>query len=156
MRGFSALYFYLRIGIYFVAAVFAQLLKENHSIWFSTGLTSLSIALTIVVIRPYKRNYMNYVDTLLLMNYALLCFAMAPNSNIRDGLVRFLIETPAIIFILVILLRILWQISKLKWKLLQRCCKCCQFRTSHDSSTFIPTEAEQPLIEPTSTEIVID
>ena len=165
MRSFSALHFYLRIGIYFVAEVFAPLLKEKHT-WYFTGLVSLSIALIIVIIRPYKLKYMNIVDTLLLMDYALLCFAMATGTMLRHRPIKFLIKTPVIIFILVIVVRILWQVSnkfcfhKQKLKtLIHRCCRCCRFGTSlfhNSSSTAVLTEAEQSLMQPTSTEIVID
>jgi hypothetical protein len=164
MRSFSALYFYLRIGIYLVAAIFTSLLKN---IWFSTGLVSLSIAFIIAIVRPYKMMYMSIMDTLLLTSYALLCFTMIMDIQHTGSLIKFFIKAPAIIFILVILVRTLWRVYKLcfheqkhKLKVLaHRCCKCCHLGTSlfrDNPSTAVQREAEQPLMQPTSTEIVID
>ena len=161
MRSFSALYFYLRIGIYLVAAVFTRLLKEKHA-WFSTGLVSLSIAFVIVSIRPYKMKYVNIVDALLLINYALVCFAMVTSTIVQHSFIKLLIKTPAMIFIFVILVKTLLRASKFcfhekKFKvLILKCCKCCQFTFHNNYSTEIQAETEQPLIQPTSTEIVMD
>jgi hypothetical protein len=163
MRSFSALYFYLRIGIYLVAAIFSLLL---NGIWFSTGFVSLSIAFIIAIVRPYKMIYMSIMDALLLTNYALLCFAMT--MDFQHSPIKFFIKAPAIIFILIILVRTFWRVYKLcfhdeqkhKLKVLaHRCCKCCHLGTSlfrDNPSTAVQREAEQPLVQPTSTEIVID
>ena len=48
---------------------------------------------------------MNNIDTLLLMDYALLCFAMATGTMLQYKPIKFLIKTPVIIFILVIVVR---------------------------------------------------
>jgi hypothetical protein len=57
--------------------------------------------------------YMSIMDTLLLTSYALLCFTMTLDIQHTGSPIKFFIKAPAIILILIILLRTLWQVYKL-------------------------------------------
>jgi hypothetical protein len=94
-----------------------------------------------------------------------LCFTMV--MDIQHSPIKFFIKAPATIFILIILIRTLWRVYKFcfhkqkhKLKVLvRRCCKCRHLGTSlfrDNPSTAVQREAEQPLMQPTSTEIAID
>ena len=70
MRSFSGLYFILR-GI-IIASHELQLIKLRENSWFYRTFILCSIALVISYIKPYKKWYMNLIDTLLLSLLAFL------------------------------------------------------------------------------------
>ena len=159
MRSFSALYFCFRIGTYLVSRLLKTLLLFDN-IWFSNGVLSLCTALIVVFARPYKKDYMNHIDALILSSMALQCFGVA--SSLYQ-FVRILFIVPIIVFILIIIQRKM--IRKLTWKLnlCSICRKCCisyylrRLITKHnyhrDNSREISPSSSQPLIQPTSSEI---
>ena len=65
MRSFASLYFILRIIIY-LSSITKHFLSYNTLILGATGLV-------IAIVRPYKKTYMNIIDTLILANMALVC-----------------------------------------------------------------------------------
>ena len=72
MRSFAALYFFTRLFL-FIANLIASLLNViNGDIWLPFGIV-LSVTLVLMAtLRPYKKTYMNNLDTILLIYLALL------------------------------------------------------------------------------------
>jgi hypothetical protein len=65
LRGFASLYFLLRIIIY-LSSITEHFLSYSALILGATGFL-------IAIVRPYKKTYMNVIDTLILANMALAC-----------------------------------------------------------------------------------
>ena len=97
MRSLSALYFYLRVAALFISPVFETLSLFNN-IWFSLGVLFLCTAFIKAVIKPYKNDYMNYMDALLLCHMALQYFGMASDFYL---FMKILYIVPIIVFILI-------------------------------------------------------
>ena len=74
MRSLSGLYFFTRIFI-----IFIRLTKHHFipNIWLSYTLLYLSITLYIAYVKPYKKAYMNFFDTILLANLSIVCLLMS-------------------------------------------------------------------------------
>ena len=108
-RRFSALYFYLRyaiIVVYWIREVFLA-----HNVWFFGIILITCVSLFIGYVQPYKKSYMNILDTLLLAHMALLCLLISTpfdNALYAVSLVV-LISLPSILFL-----------SYLSWNLLNK------------------------------------
>ena len=164
MRSFSSLYLCLRIGI-FVIAGGIKVTRLIVNSWSTTGFTMLCTALTIAIVRPYKKDSMNNVDTLLLADLAMICFA------ISSGLFMFarvLLFVPIVVFIMATGFQTIRRLYKLHFSnslnpLKGKCNKlvyCCHHQRSPSepvsdipTETFVVPSATQPLIQPTSTEV---
>lgn len=99
-RRFSALYFCMRGAIavlYYIHAVF-----QYYNLWFF-GVILLTCALLLIsYVQPYKKSYMNILDTLLLAHLALLCLLVSTpfdNALYAMSLVA-LISLPLTVFLL--------------------------------------------------------
>ena len=156
MRSFSGLYFVLRIVVCLVPYVFSFDFKK-HSFYYS-GVTFLIVALTIALVKPYKKPYANYLDTLILTDLALMCFYYTGSSLfVWQILPRILLLAPIVIFIAIILLKMIHKIFRLCGIKVSpcQCYKLCVFRRASrselgQSSALMSTaSAEQPLISPT-------
>ena len=79
MRSFSGLYFILR-GV-MVASHELQLTQLTENSWFFRTLLFSTTALVLSYIQPYKKWYMNLIDTLLLSLLAFLCFMVIIHIN---------------------------------------------------------------------------
>jgi hypothetical protein len=99
-RRFSALYFYMRgavIVLYYIHAVFL-----TYNLWFFGVLLFTCASLLISYVQPYKKSYMNILDTLLLAHLALLCLLVStPFDNALYAVsVVVLISLPLAVFLL--------------------------------------------------------
>ena len=66
--------------------------------WFAFGTVFFITTLVMTIAKPYRKAYMNYLDTLLLSNCTILCYALL--FCFRTQLVvRILIATPIAVFI---------------------------------------------------------
>ena len=74
MRSLSGLYFFTRIIIIFVRLTMHLFIPN---IWLSYTLLYSSIALFIAYVKPYKKAYMNFLDTILLANLSVVCLLMS-------------------------------------------------------------------------------
>ena len=87
LRSFSGLYFLLKIAAFLVGLMCDRLLKSNNNIWmtdalwFPVGTVFMITSLTVALIKPYQKNYMNYLDALLLSNNALCTLFRIENRN---------------------------------------------------------------------------
>jgi hypothetical protein len=73
MRSFSGLYFFLRMIVYIVVYVTQSIAKKHVSEWYSAGVVLLIATLTMALVQPYKKVYMNYLDVFLLSVLTILC-----------------------------------------------------------------------------------
>ena len=155
MRGFSALYFILRpviIIIYTIRMIHSTL---SNNTWFFAIVLFVSVSLLISFVKPYKKTYMNFVDTLLLALLSLLClFQSTQFSNTLLAALGevILLSVPMIVFLFTLFLKI---ICKLKCFILFKeflGCKCwpkiktyIQPNTAVEAHTY---EERQQLIPP--------
>ena len=167
MRSFSAFYFYLRLLVHIHSIVFHNILKLLNE-YTTVGVTFFLSALIVALIKPYRKTYMNILDTLLLINISLLCFSQFQNLET----VFLLLTAPIFAITLLFLLRKFNQ-NQLLLKLSKRdkskvCCHyLCRLRTrpitessqNPDSATNIlnyqPLPHIQPLIQVMTNEITI-
>ena len=111
--------------------------------WFPIGTVLIVAALTIALIKPYRKSYMAYLDCLLLTDLALLCYLM--RSGIPAFLiVRILFYAPITTLILTVMLTKIWKVWKQhgpvikpKYCLNSSSCKCCRLllNRSHHQRT---------------------
>ena len=166
MRSFSGFYLLLRMIVALVGLLSFYFLNMNrgHVVW--------KFALMIVLIRPYRKSYMVYLDCLLLTNLALLCYLM--RSDIPAFvIVRILFYAPITTLILTVTLTKVLKIWKqhkpaIKSNIFPNlsCCKCCSFLLMNKatrerirrSSVIIQSddseEEQLPYIQPKSSEII--
>ena len=119
LRSFSGLYFFLRMTVYVISTLSHIFLKVNDNvwsideIWFPTGTVFIITALTIALIKPYRKNYMNNLDALLLFNIALCCFVMTSGIPVL-AIIRVLFFTPIIALNLINFSRMFFKVSSFK------------------------------------------
>ena len=151
MRCFSALYFFMRpivVVLYMVRAF-----RYSIHVWCFAIILFGGVALLIAFVKPYKKIYMNLVDTLLLALIAVLCLLMATpfeNSFLHALSVLVLYLAPMIIFLFIMIMRFIckvktFHICKRYWRW-QHCVN--EVGTSRpQGSTEVAKEA-QPLLSP--------
>ena len=131
MRSFSGLYFFLRMVAYSTGFLCHRILNHTgflSDIWYPIGTVFLTVALVIALIKPYKKAYMNYLDTFILSDLSMLCYLMSSQSPILLLTVRILLLIPIATFIAIVLLRKFSKLYDFK-ALSQRCSNCCRLRT---------------------------
>ena len=101
MRSLSGLYFILRVVLFF---------HYGHDLHAIGCAILLCCALMVILLKPYKNSYVNYLDTLLLANYVLIILWYIISARLAFSMVlaKLLFTLPMAIFILGIILR--------KWK----------------------------------------
>ena len=145
-----------------------QPFSRYHAIkhWYYSGTLFLIVALIVAFVRSYRKAYMNYLDTLLFSDLALIYYAFSCGADMLHML-RILLEIPMLAFLIVMIIKIIHnavrQLSKCTCTNIA-ICKLISLRTAtstygeqqqgmitHDNLT-----AGQPLIEPTSTVVSYD
>ena len=116
MRSFSGIYFLLRIAIYSAETVSRITLNlDQHC---AQGFVFLIAALLIALSQPYKKTYMNIIDSILLSHMATLCYILASTSTLKDKphiflpLMHVMIALPFIIIFLLTVYRMTQGIFK--------------------------------------------
>ena len=167
MRSLSGMYFFSMIVMFLIAEIFQTLERAIHSraikLQFSVGVSALIMLLIVATTKPYKKMYMNLMDTLLLSCLALQYFAMACELY-QVTLTLLYIPMLSLFLVIVIKTKV---VNRLRKNIVS--CKfngcvrklfifCRRFlpSTQHpctdNSEANSPTPA-QPLIQPTSSEI---
>ena len=164
MRSFSSLYFFLEIMGYFIALLTHTMNSSSLCVsrWFALGTILFLTTLAMTIAKPYRKAYMNHLNTLLLSNYTILCYVLS--SGFRTQLVaRILITTPIAVFIVSVILKKVYNVSKsYVCKLKSQLCipdsfNCFRSKRmpiaveSPQSSTANTPTSTQPLIRLTST-----
>ena len=158
MRSISGLYFILRI-MPFLIKLIIPLLNSHHVFvhWYTAGSIFLIVALIVALARPYRKAYMNRLDTLILSDLALVYFAFSCGAEMLLAL-RTLLAIPIVAFIIVIIIKIVRRAVR---QLSKRACTSNAIQKlisltaifTQQRVTITPgnPSAAQPLIEPTST-----
>ena len=116
MRSFSGIYFLLRIIVYSAVPLSRATLNLDHQL--TRGFMFSAAALLIALCRPYKKIYMNVVDSILLSHTASLCYIIASTVTLKNKphfflpLLQLMIALPFIILLLVTAYRIAHGIFK--------------------------------------------
>ena len=165
MRSFSSLYLYMRFAAFAITAGIEATHLNNNAL-YTFGLIILCTALLMAIARPYQNNIMNNVDTLLLSNLALFCFATSSGQFVFARVMLFI---PMVMFIGTLAFKIIQHLTKCHFvkafyrkcgKMVRGCCHCIKSSsgTARDYSidTAVAPSATQPLIQPTSTEVSYD
>lgn len=96
MRSFSGLYFFLRFTTFFFRI---NTHIAINAVWTYLILIFLICTFLIALVRPYKKMYMNVIDTLLLADLTLLCHLFTRRySNDAVWQVMVLTSSPAVLF----------------------------------------------------------
>ena len=161
MRCIAGLYFILRLVPFLIKLITRSLHKHHTTIhWYYSGAFFFATALTVGIAKPYKRAYMNYLDTLILSNLSLTyyCFVSESHPMVQ---IRTLLAIPILTFIIVMTIKIIRSVGRpllkcIHFKLIIRI-KTISPRTKRFHreeelrNTIDSPTAAQPLIEPTST-----
>ena len=119
MRSFSGLYYLMMILLSSYSAFEIKRLHISSPLYYALIFLSFSLLMTIV--RPYKHNYMNILDTLLLAYATVICMLLSRDSFAGEGTQVFVaLLIPSIIFGLVIIFK---ACNKLKNGFFEKC-KC--------------------------------
>ena len=162
MRSVSGLYFLLRPAVYLLSML-PRLWKDINR-WFMYGTLFCTISLFIAFAKPYKKCYMNFLDAVLLLYFAILSFISSTiwhNSTIM--ITRMLLSTPIILFLLIITFQKIYTTFVQLYKVCRNCLKlprtwlggtAFEATTMNDQNALIGSQkAAEPLIQPTSTVI---
>ena len=116
MRSFSGLYYLMMI---LLSCYWAFDVKRWHiSSQLYYALIFLSFSLLMTIVRPYKHNYMNILDTLLLAYATVICMLLSRDSFAGEGTQIFIaVLIPSIIFGLIIVFK---AFNKLKNSLFEK------------------------------------
>ena len=141
-RRFSALYFFVRgaiIVIYFIRENFL-----SHNWWFFAIILFMSTSLLVGYVQPYKKSYMNILDTLLLTHLALLCLlASTPFDNaLYTVSLVVLISLPLTVF----LVYLSWKLITKGLHFFKKCVRHRFFQTERSLVGHSVTSEEQPLL----------
>lgn len=123
MRSLSGLYFFLRFG--FLVYYLFPFIEELVSLWICRSLGFTIISLIITYHQPYKKKYMNIVDTLLLVNLATISLLAAQSlSAVRIYVALVLVVLPIFVFGVVCVSVAAIKIWKTLHRFLVQGCKC--------------------------------
>ena len=79
-------------------------------IWFPSGAVLMITAVTVALIKPYQKSYMNYLDALLLSNIALCCLVLKAEIRVLV-IMRLLYFTPILVLILIVFTKMFFKVS---------------------------------------------
>ncbi|MCG8624177.1 MAG: hypothetical protein MJE68_19560, partial [Proteobacteria bacterium] len=157
MRSFAGLYFIVRPLVFIAGSVASipVLMISNNDPYFPRSIVFTATSLMIALCRPYKKMYMNVLDSLLLAHLAIVCHLISsyPGFQYTDKFVYTAIAMMALPFVCFMLFFIHKGFQKIKGTRNQFLRKCKMFLlmkiqvTQHLSSTHI--DSEQPLIDAT-------
>ena len=159
MRSFSGFYFILRLLPFTYIGLGIHKLNLHLNVWSYTAFLFFISTLLTSYIKPYKHNYMNILDTLLLANTTILCYLLSRDyaddeSTVIEILTALL--TPTIIFALYLVYKV-FQHSFLS-KRISRCWKFCWSKikisihidtTTYNRDDYDEPNQIQPLLAPT-------
>ena len=151
MRSFSGLYFGLRIilgpGFYFI-------LHKFLPPWTFGAILLSSAAMLIALVQPYKKTYMNVLDSLLLSLLAMICLLLSMSSeysSVQGTEVFIIILIPAVIFWLYLVFKLVYKL----WKKLKHCCFVLIMEKTRMFNIDKCSQQSQLLTHPTSSTVTI-
>ena len=96
MRSFAGLYFVTRFALFLTNTTAVLLDISTFDPYFSRNIVFTVTALIIALFRPYKKMYMNIMDTCLLAYMGIFCHLMSSHYGFRDK-AKFMITTEIVI-----------------------------------------------------------
>ena len=101
MRNISSLYFFLKITPFLIKLIVRTLSKYHAVIhWFYSGTLFFIAAVSVGITKPYKKAYMNYMDSFILSNLALInCILLSEVAILLT--IRVLLATPVSVLIII-------------------------------------------------------
>ena len=113
MRCISGSYFFLRI-MPFLIKLTTRIISAHYTFvhWFYSGTLFLIAALTVALVKPYQKAYMNCLDTLILSNLALIHYIFLSGASILLAM-RILLATPISVFIIVMVFKVMRYAARL-------------------------------------------
>ena len=158
MRCFSGLYFFLRFIICFFVYLSEKLsdhryfimLESDNEIWFILGSVLLTVTLIVALCRPYKKNYMNVIDSLFLANIVIQVSVISSSFHTKTMLT---ISLLAPIVVLALILTIKLTKTSIETLSVRQCLnglKLAHSRLHRSERRFEEGETteQQPLIQP--------
>ena len=153
------MYFFTRAFIYIINVIASQVKLSYNDVWFPSDIVLSVTAMLVATVRPYKKTYMNVLDTLLLIHLGLMSHLLSAGHGFPVYV--YFAQT----FEAVILLPIACFFILGVWRIIQRLretdafhlllLKCQQYRWSITGCTIdsqnLEAEflcAEQPLLSP--------
>ena len=151
-RRFSALYFILRPLVIMIYEF--RVLHVSDHMWYFAVVLFASISVLTAFIKPYKKTYMNVIDTLLLAHLALLCLTMSTsfeNHLILASSEVILLFVPLFVFLSYHVVNLICKLKRFAVLKICHGCKCCLGRaTAYKAyNNFHTCEEHQHLISPT-------
>ena len=157
-RSFSGLYFFLVLLLSMHNLLAVKTINISHFLYF----TFIFLASTILMafIKPYKRTYMNVLDTLLLAHLTVLCALLTRGYYSDEGTQIFIVTLiPAAVFKLILLLMIVVKFKngavQLFKKLYKQVIHSCSKFARKMKVLVTDSPENQPLIHPTSSVVSI-
>ena len=132
MRGFAALYFFLRATI--IATDVIKKIPSPATTWFFNSLIFGVLAMVIAIVRPYKKAYMNKVDAVILFTlsvlsilYTLYLYTLPDDSLFQEFflyMLIFVVSLPQLGFFMYIIIKVFqnqWLMRKVPS--FRKCCR---------------------------------
>ena len=130
MRSFACLYFFVRIMLFSASDIASLLTISNNDLWFPRNIVFTIAVQLIALCRPYKKMYMNVLDTLLLAHSGLLCHLLSSAQLQHNFLltVEAMLVLPFAGFILFFAVKAFRKVLNIKM-LFQKCKHLCSTST---------------------------
>ena len=161
MRSFAGLYFAARTLLFLSNGIAIVFKISPNDPSFIRGIIIAITALLIALCRPYKKTYMNILDTILLLYFGLLCHLVSAETGFANKILAITFEVMVVLPLLCCVLFLSIKILKLQKTLnsLGKVCKVfyqkCKIKYRHhrndsgDVDYLNPPLIQQLLIEPT-------
>ena len=163
MRSFAGLYFVARLLLFLSNVIASVFSISNNDPFFVRGIILTITALLITLCRPYKKTYMNVLDTILLLHFGLLCHLMSSErgfSNLKILAVTFevMLMFPLLCCVLFFAAKVL-RLQKVFKKLtkacgahFQKCKSCCSRNSTNIVNDLDSPSIQQVLVDPACAE----
>ena len=163
MRSFAGLYFVARLLLFLSNVIASLFYISNNDPFFVRGIILTITALLITLCRPYKKTYMNVLDTILLLHFGLLCHLMSSErgfSNLKILAVTFevMLMLPLLCCVLFFAAKVL-RLQKVFKKLTKACGahfqkykSCCSRNSMNVVDDLDSPSIQQVLVDPACAE----
>ena len=154
MRSFAALHFLVRLLIMTVGPIVTLFTISSTDPYFPRNVIAIAASLLTGLCRPYKKTYMNVLDTLLLAHLGLLCHLISSYPGFVEHPSSFvytfeaMLAIPLFVFVLFIVLRTLQKArSAHVYTVLSQKCRNVVFQCKDFPHSCCSVPIEQPLVE---------
>ena len=157
MRSFAGLYFAARTLLFLSNTIAIILNVSANDPSFIRGIIIAITALLIALCRPYKKTYMNVLDTILLLHFGLLCHLVSAETGFsnKNLILAITFEVMVVLPLLCCVLFLTAKVLKLQknlnslGKVCRVFCQKCKYRHCRNDPGNDYLNPQQLLIEPT-------